>query len=222
MAKKENTLNKTMNVLNTIGSAILMNLLFLASCVPIVTIGAAWNGLYSAVRFNIRGDSWIAGYWQGFKTRFVRNTLFWTFGLALIYGCLEQALNYLTYVTHQPENMVAGIVMLVLAGLFLLVLLLFTAAMIPVNLYIPTDLNRWLKNTWHLVFHAPLYVLGTAALMWAPIGLILFWPKVAVMLLVVFIAAYFALAAVGATVLLKDGLVELLLRERNENPEFKA
>lgn len=221
MANKENKMSKVMNVVNMIGSAILMNLMFLVSCLPIVTIGAAWSGLYSAVRFNIRGEGWFTGFKLGFKTRFWRNTLVWTGGLALIYGALDQVLNYASYVAHEPENLVGGIIMLMLAGLFLLVALLFTTAMIPVNLYIPTELNRWLQNTWYLVFHAPLYVLGTAALIWAPIALVLFWPEIAIMLLVVFLAAYYALVAVAGTVLLKDGLVELLLRERAENPEFE-
>ena len=221
MASKENKLTKVMNVVNMIGSAILMNLLFLVSCLPIVTIGPAWSGLYSAVRFNIRGESWFTGFKYGFKTRFWRNTLLWSGGLVMGYLALNQALNYASYIAHEPENYVGGVIMLVLAGLFLAVVLMFTAAAIPVNLYIPTELNRWLQNTWYLVFHAPIYVLGTAALVWAPLALALFWTDSAFLLLVVFIAAYYALAAVAGTVLLKDGLVVLLLRERAENPEFE-
>lgn len=221
MANKENKLTKVMNVVNMIGSAILMNLLFLVSCLPIVTIGPAWSGLYSAVRFNIRGESWFVGFKYGFKTRFWRNTLLWSGGLVMGYLALNQALNYASYIAHEPENYVGGVIMLVLAGLFLAVVLMFTAAAIPVNLYIPTELNRWLQNTWYLVFHAPIYVLGTAALVWAPLALALFWTDIAFLLLVVFIAAYYALAAVAGTVLLKDGLVVLLLRERAENPEFE-
>ncbi len=222
MSNKENAMSKLGNLLNTVGSGILMNLLFLVSCLPVVTIGAAWSGLYCAVRFNIRGESWFAGFRYGFQTRFWRNTLLWCGGLAAIYGGLTQVLDYASYVAHEPQNLAGGIVMLTLAGVLLLAALLFTTAALPVSLYIPTDVNRWLKNSWYLLFHAPVPVLAAAAITWLPAALVLFWPDIAFMLLIVFIAAYYALAATANTVLLKDGLVELLLRERAENPEFDA
>ena len=57
MEEKQTIFQKFMGVVNKIGSAIMLNLLFLVSCIPVVTIGNATAGLYSAVRFSIRGDS---------------------------------------------------------------------------------------------------------------------------------------------------------------------
>ena len=64
--------SKVMKIVNLAGTAVMLNLLFLLACVPVVTIGPALCGLYSGVRYMIRGDGPVKGFLKGFTTRFVR------------------------------------------------------------------------------------------------------------------------------------------------------
>lgn len=209
--------SKIMNIINKIGNAIMLNLLFLISCVPVVTIGAAWSGMYSAVRFSIRGESWFQGYKEGFKAKFGRNTLIWLADLLLVYFTLDHFLYYLEYLVggHGTESI--AFVMTGISGIVLLGGVLFLAAAIPVNLYIPTDANQSVTNAWDMVLHAPLQVLGAAALMWLPVVLVLFFTDIAFQTIMVFVAAYFVVAGVVMTMLLKDPLIRILHKQRKRD-----
>lgn len=209
--------SKIMNIINKVGNAIMLNLLFLISCVPVVTIGAAWSGLYSAVRFSIRGDSWFQGYKEGFKARFGRNTLIWLADLLLVYFTLDHFLLYLEYLVEGHGTEPMAVVMTGISGVMLLAGLLFLAAFIPVNLYIPTEANQTVSNSWDMVLHAPLQVLGAAALMWLPVFLALFFTGIAFQTIMVFVAAYFVVAGVVMTMLLKDPLIRILQKQRKRD-----
>ena len=77
MKEKQNWTDKLFNVITMAGTAILMNLMFLIACIPVVTIGPAWCGLMSSVRYNIRGEGWFAGFKKGYCTRFWRSLIIW-------------------------------------------------------------------------------------------------------------------------------------------------
>ena len=64
--EKPTMLEKIGKAINYAGNTVMMNLLFLVACLPIVTIGQAWCGLLTAVRYQIRGDKWTAGFKKGF------------------------------------------------------------------------------------------------------------------------------------------------------------
>lgn len=211
--------SKVMNLVNKVGNAILMNLMFLISCIPVVTIGAAWNGMYSAVRFTIRKEHWFAGFKEGFKTEFKRTTMVWIASLLMIYLTLDQFLYYLEYLLGGYGTEVIAYVHVFISGVCLLITLLFLAAFLPVNLYIRTDSKQCLKNTLDMILHAPLEVLAVAVLMWAPVVVMLFFTDLAVMLIMLFIAAYYSVAIVAMTVFLKKPLVRILQLQRARDGE---
>ena len=64
--------SKVMKIVNFAGTAVMLNMLFLLACIPVVTIGPAFSGLYSGVRYMIRGDGAIRGFRDGFKTNPLR------------------------------------------------------------------------------------------------------------------------------------------------------
>ena len=71
--------SKAMQFLGTIGDLILLNVLFILCSIPIFTMGAAWSGLYSAVRA-LRSDyngekSCYGAFFDGFKNGFWRVTI---------------------------------------------------------------------------------------------------------------------------------------------------
>ena len=75
MEEKKSFSEKLHSILNKMGTMALMNAMYLIACIPIVTIGPAWNGLLTAIRYHVRGDKWFAGFKFGFKTRFWRSFL---------------------------------------------------------------------------------------------------------------------------------------------------
>lgn len=208
-----NTGSKVLNFINRVGTAILMNLMFLIGCLPVVTIGASWSGLYSSIRFMIRGDGWFSGYKEGFKTGFVRNTIATIFGLLVGYYALDNVLAGAAMLADGVEVSTAAVV-LAAFGVLLLAVLLFLTVMIPVNLYIRTDYDRWLKNTFYLISRAPLQCLIAIVLVWFPVYQVIFQTWDFIALAMVYVAAYFILAGFVITILLKKPLIRLLERER--------
>jgi len=208
---------KWRKILQVTSNAAMVNLLFLISCIPIVTIGQAWSGLYSAIRYAIRGEGWFSGFKAGFKTRFLRGTVGWTLCLLLI---VYMSLNMLAII---GENIVTVIV----HALFLLVVLMVTGAMIPVNVYVPSPVSQWLKNAVNLVLYAPLQTGATAVLMWLPAALVLLFLKYGLvdpfLFIMVFLLVYFTFSTLIATILLKDALVRVKgeTQESQEQEEDK-
>ncbi len=208
MNEKETLLDKLGRLITMAGTAILMNLLFLAACLPVVTIGQAWCGLISAVRYNIRGDSWFQGFKYGFKTRFLRGTLAWC---ALLLVDALMLIDVMTYSRVEGYT-----VQLIGACVMFALMTMLTAGTLVLNVYIPTNVGNWLRNAAGMIFKAPLQLLVSAALMWLPVLLFIFWFDIFYFAGIIFVVAYFPLVVLGMTILLKDTLVEYLVEARAE------
>ena len=198
-------IEKIGNVINRAGAAILMNLLFLVACLPVVTIGQAWCGLLSAIRYEIRGEKWFDGFKKGFKTRFWRGTISWCIMLVADAHFLLE-MNHAWVNEYMPHMIASSIVFCLLS--------MMTTSLLVLNVYIPTDVGDWLHNAVNMVFKAPMQLLCAAVLFWLPVLLAMLVPNVFFLLVMVFIAAYYALAGVGITVVLKEPLVHYLLNAR--------
>lgn len=208
---------KIMHIINIVGNAILMNLAFLVACLPVVTIGPAWAGLYSAVRYEVRGDKWFTGFVSGFKTRFLRSMFA---GIILSAVCLYFGNNAFAGI----NALIAGLGGWVSTGVtcvFLLFFMMLYAALIPLNVYFKTDLNTWIEYAWRMMGKAPLQLIGTAVLMWALAFVLIFNMLTAFYLLMVFVGVYFTFAGLVATMLLKNALIDVLNEEKARNPELE-
>ena len=205
MKEKETLIDKLGAWINRAGTALMMNLLFLLACLPIVTIGQAWHGLMSALRYNIRGESWFKGFQKGYKTRFLRGTVAWSLLLVLVMKMLFDLVYNL-----ENDLLVPAVAS---AAMFALMAMLLTAFM-TLNVYIPTSVGNWITNSVNMVFKAPLQLLVCAALFWAPVVMIMFWTEIAYYVSMVFVVMYFTLAAMAHTVILKDVLVDYLVQAR--------
>lgn len=62
-----------------------LSILFLVSCIPVFTIGAAMTALYYTVHKVLRKDRGYVTteYWHGFKTNFKQSTVVWLIVLAI-------------------------------------------------------------------------------------------------------------------------------------------
>lgn len=210
MREQETMLDKINKVLSIAGTTILMNLLFLVSCLPIVTMGQAWCALLTGIRYSIRGDSWWHGFKHGFKTRFWRGTLAWCLMLIPnVYFLLEVHYGY-----AQLAQSAGYLAQLIPACLMLALTTMVTAALLALNVYIPTKVGTWIRNSVNLVFKAPVMLLGAAVAFWLPVLLALLRFDLFYYGLLIVIAAYFPLAGLCSTVALKQALMDLLIEAR--------
>ncbi|MGN0396093.1 MAG: YesL family protein [Coprococcus sp.] len=67
------------------GDLFFVNILFVISCVPIITIGAAWTAMYSFTikLVNDEEETVWKGYWKAFKANFKQATKAWLVVLAI-------------------------------------------------------------------------------------------------------------------------------------------
>ena len=221
MENKETLMEKLGKVVNIAANAIMMNVLFLVACLPIVTIGAAWNGLFSAVRYNIRGDKWFEGFKFGYKVRFWRSICSWIvmlipIGLFVLSDVVAPLMNENGELIALSALNTAAIVRLVFACMITLMLTGFNAALILLNVYIPTSVSNWLRNAASMFFKVPLQLAVVGLLMWFPLLLALFSFQYFFYFIMVFIVVYYMLAALGITMLMKNTLLEYLVEARAE------
>ena len=210
MQEKETILDKLGRLISIAGNAILMNLLFLVSCIPVVTIGQAWSGLLGAVRYNIRGEKWLDGFKTFFTRRFLRGTVVWCVLLAVnAYFLLDVVYAY-HILQENPDALIPFIAACVMFALVAMV----TMSLQLLNVYVPTPVGQWLRNAVNMVFKVPLELLVAAALFWAPVVMFAIWTGAFFYALMIFVAAYYALAAAGITLLMKNALVHYLLQAR--------
>lgn len=210
LKEKVSLYEKISRVITIAANSIMMNLLFLVASLPVVTIGAAWNGLFSAIRYNIRGDRWFDGFKKGFKTRFWRSTLSWIVMLPLNAIVIMDITAYMSVDTFTTET----VVRLVAAWIMLLLTTGLTGALILLNVYIPTSVGNWIRNAVNMVFKAPLQLAIMGALMWFPLMLALLAFNYFFYFIMVFIVAYYMLIAFGITMLMKQTLLDYLLEAR--------
>ena len=213
--EKETFFEKFGRIINIAANAVLMNVMFLLACIPLVTVGNAWNALFSAIRYSIRGDKWFEGFKVGYKTRFWRSMLSWIIvlipiGIILYFDVISPVLAEGFLALTAPGR----IARLVLACLIAMMLAGFEAALMLLNVYIPTSVSNWLRNGANMFFKVPLNLAIVGLLMWFPLLLAVFAFQYFFYFIMVFIVAYYMLVAMGTTMFMKDTLLEFLLEAR--------
>lgn len=205
--QKGTILDKLNSVLNFAGRIVLMNLLFLVSCLPVVTIGQAWCAMLTGIRFQIRGDSWFEGYKFGFKNRFWRGVIAWCVMLIPnIYFILDIHYGFANGYTVQ----------MISASLMLAISTMFTAALLILNVYIPTRISLWITNSASMAFKAHVMLLVAAGLFWLPVLLGVLRPDILFFALLIFVFAYYPLLGWLTTLVLKGTIIDFLIEARAE------
>lgn len=74
-----NTDGRIMNFLSKLGDMFILNVLYLISCIPVVTIGAATTALYyNTLKMAENRESYIwREYWKSFRQNFKQATVIW-------------------------------------------------------------------------------------------------------------------------------------------------
>ncbi len=197
-------------IINIAGISIMMNLTFILFCLPVVTIPAATCGLYSAIRFYIRGDGWFKGFIKGFTTNIWRMLIIGT----VLMGIIVIMFNDLyTIITNYQSG---DLTHLIISSIILAIPVMLLASIIVFNVYFPNTTINLLSDAATFCFMAPLQLLLTGVLMWAPVGLAFFKQTFGIIweFALVFIAVYFAVIIFASTVFLKDSLISVLEGKR--------
>lgn len=206
--------SKLWKFINLAGESIGANLMFVICCLPVITIGPATCGLYSAIRYMIRREGWLQGFKEGFRKHFLRSTIA---GVVVVGVMTYLILNFNVAFNFYMET--GDISPMVTCAIPMLFPTLIAAALWPLNIYVPYGTVNWLKNAVNLIMKVPLMVLVIAVLWWVPVFLILYFTELAAGILIVFIGFYFSLCAFVSTILLKNALMHHLKLYRDEHPE---
>ena len=204
-------MGKIGKLISMLSTAVLMNALFLVCCLPIVTIGPAWCGLMSAIRYNVRGEKWFEGFKAGFKTRFLRSFLI---------GIVASVFLFITFMDGYANLTVylsgngAALAPAIMSGVVFAMVTMLLQSLLTLNVYIHTEAGVWMRNGADLIRKAPLGVLISGVLPWVSVFLAFFMPDLFMQIFVVWVCVYFALCALVTTLLLKDALLLKLVESR--------
>lgn len=206
---KKITDTKFWEIYTLAGNGIMVNLMFLICSLPLVTIGASWCGLYSSLRFAIRGERWASGFKEGLCTRFWRMTIAWVVLLIPIIDRIAAVLGIVAAIEAGTTTLNGALPMLIANSVFLLFLIMYVAALILLNVYIPTSVTQWLKNGVTLIFRNPLALIVVAVLMWLPLATVFLFGLGSFLLIMIYVALYFIVVVFVATMLMRNTLVRI-------------
>lgn len=157
--------SKPMQILMYIGDLIIMNFIYLLCCIPVVTIGAAQAGMYSAAKVMLDKEddsSLTAAFFKGFTTGFWTVTGAWglmTLLLAFV------AFTGFTAIQYGAPAWLVGIGVVVCA-LFQTLIPLFHARF-------NCTVKQLIRNAWFLMFAHPLRSAAVFIVIWLPVALFL-------------------------------------------------
>lgn len=129
--------SKFFTFMGKVADAVILNLLFLVTSLPIITIGTSLTALYSVTLKQSEGTSAyiVKEYFHAWKINFKQSTLLWIFSL-IVYSLLFMNLSLKT----------TGSISLIMHGIMVLTLILYTM----VSLYafpLLAKFNNTLKHT---------------------------------------------------------------------------
>lgn len=208
--------SKLTSVLSFIGDLFIMNIVYLITCLPIFTIGAAQAGLYTAMRVlqdPLDDRSVIKAYFRGFKSGFLKISLVHT-----VFLILDGILIYTIWVSYTNAEL----------GLFVhwgfpLVMLCLCAV---IHALLPAFHARFscrpfqlFRNCVLLFISHPLRSLAVGILTWAPM-IIYFWNgSIFASASVVFLTVYYSIAFLFGVVLFQKPF-KLLIEDNDPDEQI--
>lgn len=205
--------NKFMQVLMTLGDLIILNFLFLICSIPIVTMGAAQAGLYTAVRtITDKNDdtSPTKAFFRGFKSGFLKINLVWILFLAVIVAILY------SFFSLQP-----GFTKVMALIGFCIVAILETLTMMFHSRFDCTPLQL-LRNSVLLFLAHPLRVIPATFLSWLSVLIALYDPNSFIAMGPVFLTLFISVTFLVAYALMYKPFKELVdttLEKQGITPE---
>ncbi len=195
--------SKPMQILMFIGDLIILNFLYLLSCIPVFTMGAAQAGLHSAAKVMLDKEddsSLVSAYFKGFRTGFWSVTVAW--GLMTVLLALVSFIGITAIYVGAPKWLVA--ISICITAIFQSLIPAFHSrfSCTPMQL---------IRNAWFLLFSHPLRSIGVTVAVWLPVGVFLFAGVYLFMSMTpIWGALYFSTAIVFAYSFLKKPFEDLI------------
>lgn len=202
-----------MRVLGFVADLFILNLIFLVCCLPVITIGPAQAGLYTAMRglSDPEDDSsCLKAFFRGFRNGFGNICIAW-----LLFLLLDAILIYTLLMTFSYAD--SGLFIHWAFPLVILILIMILHSLLPVfHAQFRCTFFRLIHNAWLLMISQPLRAILVGALTWAPAVLFflapVFWVKISPLFLTVY---YSICCLIGVTAMRKP--FKLLIDRFNES-----
>ncbi len=132
-----------MRTLTKVADLLYLNLITLACCLPIITIGASMTALHYTALKIVRGENsyTVKNYFKSFKENFVQATIIWVMMLVVI-ALFVLDIFWIKYLPVQIQK-AAWIVLIVMAAVVIFV----TMYIFPVLAKFDNTIGRTIKNS---------------------------------------------------------------------------
>lgn len=183
--------SKAMELLSYVGDLIILNMVFFLCCLPVVTIGAAQAGLFTAVRVLSDPEddsSCVRAFFRGFKSGFGKITLAFLF-----FAALEVLLLYMLMMFHSYKDTGRYLPWGIPAVLLCLTMAVY--AQIPLfHARFQCNALQLFRNAFLFLFMYPVRGLLAAALLWGPLVLFMLYTNLFLKMGGLFLAVYYSAA----------------------------
>jgi len=193
--------SKLMQMLDTLGSTIMLTALFVVCCIPVITIGVAFTALFAACRAQTRGKACFRAFFTAFKANFLKAT-----GLWLLLGSLTLVCAWTAWVVFANDLALSAFIMAIVAGCLLLILL--TMALLFYSRFECTFLQL-IKNGMVMVLSFPIRSLLITILAWLPVLCFFGLPDYFAALGIIWVLLYFGTAGAVCVWLMKRPFARL-------------
>lgn len=128
-------------MLSRVGDLIILNFLFLITCIPIVTIGAAWSALWRMTMDMVyeQEAGIFRGFFRAFRANFRQATVLWLIQLVVV---VSLACDVLLVMTYMPGSTF----MYILLGVLVFMVLAVSAYMTPLLVRYDNTLRQHMSN----------------------------------------------------------------------------
>ena len=177
--------SKFFTIWSNVSDGIFVNVVFVLTCIPLFTYGAAKTALYeTAVKWVNEGDAGVKDYWKSFKANFKS---------AIVPGIIMLAAGVIVFLDYQiiramPNLMIAAVIIMVLYYMYKEQLFLLNA-----RILYPT--GQLLQNAVRMMFSHPLMSFVGAAFCFIPAVLLFMSPAWFLRLTPLWVMGWFSLGA---------------------------
>ena len=195
MADPNEKQSRLVRALDVFGNLFILNVLFVATCIPVITIGASLSALYSMTLKMVRKEETAIarGYFDAFKANFKQATLSWL----CVLGVLVIMAGEWLYAVNYGGGL--GSMYLVIIGIEAVVLLLELSFLFPLIARYENTFMGTIKNAF-LVALGNLWSTAKILVAWGlPIGLMVTHLNIFFFIWYLWVIILFALIAWGTS-----------------------
>lgn len=161
--------SKFMQLLLKFADYIILNLIYLACCIPIITIGAAQAGLYNGLRVlqdKEDDSSCVKAFFRGFTGGFGTITILWTISAVII---AFLGYNALALYAYENADIAGSTVPFWMSIVAVVILVIYQTMMTIFHSRFACTAVQLIKNTVFVIMANPFHSIAITVLLWAPV-----------------------------------------------------